>query len=255
MQLPSILFAAFPVISTFLGGYIVLRWKRDLHPWLSLSGGLLLGVAFLDLLPEAMDRGRDAGYEHMPILAATLGAIIFFHILDKVFSVHEHHEHPGDLQEHCDNERHTKTKAWVRASGMVLHSVCDGLAIGGGFAVNYQLGLLIATAVVVHDFSDGMSTVTILKSALGNNKNRSVTFMLALDAIAPFVGALIGSALAPDQAIIAFMLASFSGFFIFLALSELLPQAHAGNLSRRMGVFLTILGIAAVVFIQSVVKI
>jgi len=255
MQLPPLAFAAFPVISTFLGGYIVLRWKRDLHPWLSLSGGILLGVAFLDLLPEAMDRGREAGVEYVPILAATLCAVIAFHILDKIFAVHEHHEHAhGEPEEPCDNERHRKTKAWVRASGMVLHSACDGLAIGGGFAINYQLGFIIALAVVMHDFSDGMSTVTILKSALGH-KDKSVIYMLILDALAPFAGSLVGMSLAPNPVIISLMLASFAGFFIFLSLSELLPQAHSGNLSRRMGVALTIIGILAVVFITQVVSV
>ena len=252
-MLPPILFAALPVVSTFLGGYVVFRWKRDLHPWLSLSGGLLLGVAFLDLLPEAFEHGLEAKLSPMLISSGALVAILLFHILDKAFAVHEHHEHPGAADEHCDNERHKKTKAWVRASGMVLHSFFDGLAIGGGFAANYSLGLLIATAVVMHDFSDGMSMVTILKQALGGK--RSVLLMLGLGAIAPFVGALAGLAIAPDPATIAVMLSSFAGFFIFLALSELLPQAHAGSLSRRRGVALTILGILAVVFIRSVVKI
>lgn len=249
MQLPAIVFAALPVISTFLGGYVVLRWKRDLHPWLSLSGGILLGVAFLDLLPEALERGNDVGLETTSILSAILIAIVGFHVLDKIFAVHEHHEHAhGEPEEHCDNERHRKTKAWVRAFGMILHSLCDGLAIGGGFAVNYQLGFVIALAVVMHDFSDGMSTVTILKSALGH-KDKSIVPMLILDALAPFTGSLIGMALAPNPAMIALLLAGFAGFFIFLSLSELLPQAHSGNLARHHGVALTIIGILAVVFI------
>ena len=252
-MLPPLLFAAFPVVSTFVGGYVVFKWKRDLHPWLSLSGGLLLGVAFLDLLPEAMERGHDAGFDPMPILAASLAAIILFHILDKVFAVHHHEHASGEPVEPCDNDRHRATKAWVRASGMVLHSVCDGLAIGGGFAANYHLGLLIALAVVMHDFSDGMSTVTVLKSAIGGR--RSVLAMLGLDAIAPFIGALIGMAIAPNQTVISLMLAAFAGFFIFLALSELLPQAHSGKLARAHGVALTILGILAVVFIQSFAKV
>ncbi len=231
---------------------MVLKWKRDLHPLLSLSGGLLLGVAFLDLLPEALTRGIAERLEISTVLGATLLAIVGFHILDKVFAVHAHHDHAhGEPGEHCENERHGKTPAYARATGMIIHSFFDGLAIGGGFAVDPKLGLLVTLAVVMHDFSDGMSTVTILKNALGH-ESKALFPMLALDAIAPFIGAIVGSALAPNASVIAIMLAVFSGFFIFLSLSELLPQAHAGKLSRKMGVFLTILGIVIVFIFRSI---
>lgn len=250
----SILFlslAAVPILSTFIGGYVVYRWKRDLHPWLSLSGGMLLGVAFLDLLPEAIEHGVSIGLSAQTVLTGTLLAILAFHLLDKIFAVHAHHEHArGEPIEPCDNERH-RTKGWVRASGMILHSFFDGLAIGGGFTIDPKLGALIALAVVMHDFSDGMSTVTILKNGLGV-KNRAILSMLVLDAVAPFIGSLVGMKLAPQQSIIAIMLSVFAGFFIFLALSELLPQAHAGKLSRKLGIFLTTIGIASVAVLRSI---
>ena len=88
--------AILPVFSTFIGGYVVYRWKHDLHPWLSLSGGVLLGVAFLDLLPEALEYGERAGVEYQSVLAVTLGSIIFLHIIDTLFRFHGHHEHTHD---------------------------------------------------------------------------------------------------------------------------------------------------------------
>ncbi|MFA5936025.1 MAG: ZIP family metal transporter [Patescibacteria group bacterium] len=241
---PIIAYALLPLISTFLGGYVVLRWKRDLHPWLSLSGGILLGVAFLDLLPEAFEQGAENGVNAMVIGAGALGAILFFHILDKLLGAH-HHEHASPTpDEHCANERHHTTHAWIRAAGLVLHSLMDGLAIGGGFAADPSLGLLITLAVVMHDFSDGMSTVTILKNALGP-KHRGVLYTLLLDALAPFIGVLIGLKLGISAGMIAVMLAIFSGFFISISLSELLPQAHADK-THRAGLALTVLGIAFV---------
>ncbi len=244
-------FAALPILSTFIGGAVVLRWKRDLHPWLSLSGGILLGVAFLDLLPEAIEHGTKSGLAVQTVLTGALLAILAFHLLDAIFAVHAHHDHAsGEPVEPCGNEHH-RTKGWIRASGMILHSFFDGLAIGGGFAIDPKLGLLITLAVVMHDFSDGMSTVTILKHALGD-AHRSILPMLVLDALAPFIGSLVGMALAPQQGMIALMLSVFSGFFIFLALSELLPQAHAGKHSRKFGIFLTVFGIAMVAVFRSI---
>lgn len=255
MTYETIGFAALPILSTFLGGFVVLRWKRDLHPLLSLSGGLLLGVAFLDLLPEALTRGIAEHIEITTVLAAALIAIVGFHILDKIFSVHAHHEHAhGEPEEPCENEHHRKLPAIARASGMIIHSFFDGLAIGGGFAVDPTLGLLVTLAVILHDFADGMSTVTILKNALGH-QSKALWPMLIVNAFSPFIGAIVGSALAPRAGIIAIMLAVFAGFFIFLSLSELLPQAHAGKLSRKMGIFLTLLGIAIVAAFRSIANV
>jgi len=251
MSILPIALSALPVVTTFLGGYVVYRWKKDLHPWLSLSGGILLGVAFLDLLPEGLDRGLSAGLSHVGMLSATLIAILAFHLLDKGFAFHSHHEHVhGEPSEPCDNTHHKTAATWIRASGLVFHSVLDGVAIGGGFAVDFHLGLLVTLAVITHDFSDGMSTVTILKQGLGH-KHRSIIPFLVLDAIAPFIGAVIGMALAPTDRAISYMLCAFAGFFIFLSLSELLPQAHAGEKPRRFGLVLTVLGILAVLFIRS----
>ncbi len=251
MSIPLLAFALLPVASTMLGGYAVYAWKKDLHPWLSLSGGLLLGVAFLDLLPEAIDRGTEDGLGVKLILGMTLVAILLFHLLDKALSFHAHHAHPHDEHpEACENDKHIRTKAWIRGFSMCFHSLLDGVAIGSGFAADYRLGLIVTLAVITHDFSDGMSTVTVLKHGLGHG-HRGIFPVLILDALAPLVGALIGGWLALNSGTIALMLALFSGFFIFLSLSELLPQAHAGNMPRKYGLSLTALGILVVLFIQS----
>lgn len=251
MSILPVAFSALPVVSTFLGGYVVYRWKKDLHPWLSLSGGILLGVAFLDLLPEGIELGLEAGLSLIGLFSATLIAILIFHLLDKGFAFHSHHEHVhGEPSEPCDNTHHKKTATWLRASGFIFHGFLDGIAIGGGFAVDFNLGLLVTLAVITHDFSDGMSTVTVLKQGLGHTHKGILPF-LALASIAPFFGAFIGTTLAPTPGVISYMLCAFAGFFIFLSLSELLPQAHAGEKPRRFGLVLTVLGILAVLFIRS----
>lgn len=255
MNATILLFAALPVLSTFLGGLTVYYWKKDLHPWLSLSGGLLLGVAFLDLLPESLEAAQAAHLETGTIFGATLVAILIFHLIDKGFAFHSHHEHAhNEPSEHCENTHHRSAATWLRASGMVLHSILDGIAIGGGFSVDTQLGILVTLAVITHDFSDGMSTVTILKHGLGHTHRGIIPFLL-MDAIAPFIGAFIGTTLAPSQSAIAILLSLFAGFFIFLSLSELLPQAHAGEKPHRFGLLLTCLGVLAVIFIRSFAEI
>lgn len=234
---------------------MVYRWKHDLHPWLSLSGGVVLGVALLDLLPEAFAQGALGGMPAVALTGTMLGVILLFHVLDKLLSFHAHHEHvDGEPAEPCDNQGHQNTHAYLRAGSMIFHSLLDGVAIGGGLAIDLRLGLLITLAVVLHDFSDGMSTVTVLKHGLGN-RHRAILPFLIVDSLAPFIGANVGSLIKPETWMISLMLAAFAGFFLFLSLSDLLPQAHSGRQSHGRGLLLTMLGVAIVAFIRRFVNV
>ncbi len=240
------------MLSVLTGGLVVYKWKKDLHPLLSLSGGILLGVAFLDLLPEAIEHGLEHGLPLTIPFAVTLGAIILFHILDKTFSFHAHHQHTdthAHPEETCHNVTHTHTRTYIRAGSIILHSFLDGIAIGASFAADARLGILVLLAVALHSFADGMSTVTFLKLGLGD-KHARILPVLGIGALAPFIGSFIGFRLGLDTNTIALLLSAFAGFFIFLSLSELLPQAHSGRMSKTSGVALTILGIALVAFIS-----
>lgn len=251
VSLAPLLLSALPILSTLVGGLVVYKWKKDLHPWLSLSGGILLGVAFLDLLPEALEHGGEHGLSVSTVTGTALVAIVFFHLVDKVLSFHAHHYHPDAAPtEACVNDAHRAhgTRAYVRASSMVLHSMLDGIAIGAGFAANAELGLLVTLAVILHAFSDGMSTVTLLISGLGHGHRATLPFLF-LNALAPFIGSLIGGWLALSGSLIALLLALLAGFFIFLALSDLLPQAHSGQMRPAVGISLTLAGIVFVMFI------
>jgi ZIP family zinc transporter len=44
------------LVSTLLGGMFALRFKDKLHLILGFSAGVIIGVAFFDLLPEAINR-------------------------------------------------------------------------------------------------------------------------------------------------------------------------------------------------------
>ncbi len=254
ISLTPILLSALPMLSVLAGGMVVYKWKKDLHPLLSLSGGILLGVAFLDLLPEAIEHSLEEGGSLTTPFAVTLGAIILFHILDKAFSFHAHHQHADEEahahpEEHCHNDTHTYTRTYIRAGSIILHSFLDGIAIGASFAADERLGMLVLLAVVLHSFADGMSTVTFLKLGLGH-KHKSTLPILGLGALAPFIGSFVGFRLGLDTHAIVLLLAAFAGFFIFLSLSELLPQAHSGRMSKTSGVALTLIGIALVAFIS-----
>ena len=243
----TILFTFFPLLAAFLGGYIVYRWKKDLHPWVSFSGGLLLGIALLDLFPEAIELARESGHEPVLVGWIAISAILFFHIVDRVFGVHAHHEqiHEHEHESPCENHAHQNTKLWVRSSGMILHRLFDGIAIGGGFLVDPSVGMFIAGAMTIHGFADGMSIVAVLKEVL-RSRTRFLLGLLALAVVAPLLGSLLVLWLPVSSFFLTVVLSWLAGFFLFLTLAELLPEAHASSHGRWTGLFLTVLGVVLV---------
>ncbi|MDD1776144.1 MAG: ZIP family metal transporter, partial [Candidatus Methanomethylicus sp.] len=112
-------------------------------------------------------------------------------------------------------------------SELSVHSFIDGLAIGFGLQVDIHAGFIIALAVICHDFTDGLSTVTLMLNS-GNSLRNSLR-MLLLDAIAPVLGALLTYFLQLPTYYLALILPFFAGGFLYLGASDLLPHAHEEN--------------------------
>ncbi len=242
MTLSPLLAVLLPIFATLAGGLLVLKSKRSLVPFLSLSGGVILGLAFLDLLPEAFRSTTESGIDPLWIGAAALASILFFHLLDKIFDFHGHEGH-----EHAHIHKHIGT--WTRVSGMGFHAFLDGLAVGGGFAAGNRLGLLVTAALMLHKLTDGMSTVTVMR--MRHDKNGPAVFGLLFIIILPIIGFFLGHALVPTPKSLAIFLAALAGLFINLALSELLPEAHEQKTSYA-GLALTTFGILIMLFVNIV---
>ncbi|MDE2462518.1 MAG: ZIP family metal transporter, partial [Alphaproteobacteria bacterium] len=109
---------------------------------------------------------------------------------------------------------------------LVTHSACDGLAIGFAFQVSSAIGLVVAAAVIAHDFSDGINTANII---LRNGGSRTqATYWVLADAVAPVAGIALTLLFRLPEAAFALVLSLFSGFFLYLGASDLIPESfHA----------------------------
>src|SRR5215211_1819750 len=111
----------------------------------------------------------------------------------------------------------------VGAGGFVVHSFFDGLAIGLGFQISAGVGVIVAVAVIGHDFSDGLNTVSYM--AAHHQPARRSLWMLIADALTPLVGALTATLAPVPEAVFPLAIGLFSGLFIFAAANRLLPRA------------------------------
>lgn len=228
-------------IATFCGGLFALKFKDKLHLILGFSAGAVIGVAFFDLLPEAIELGSS----HFEISTMTslvaLGFIIFM-ILDRFVLFHSHHndEHNHEAIPHDHSYR-----GKLGASSFSIHSFLDGVAIGLAFQVSTAVGAIVATAVLVHDFSDGINTVNLILKNKGDKKQAFK--WLCADAIAPVIGVLSTMFFTLPNQSLGIILALFCGFFIYIGASDLLPESHHHH-PTVWTTFMTIAGISALYF-------
>jgi len=191
-------------LATLAGGFVALKWSRQLHLMLGFSAGAVLAVAFFDLLPEALRISRAPVGD--ALVVAALG-FFFYVVFDRLL--------PGHGT--------SPARGWAGGATLSAHSVMDGLAIGFAFQAGVGVGSVVAIAVLAHDWADGMNTVNLV---LRHTRSRAQSIgWLAIDAVAPLAGA--GASLyvrLPEQRL-ALALAVFAGFFLCIGACDLLPES------------------------------
>jgi ZIP family zinc transporter len=218
-------------VMTLAGGLFAFRYQRYLNAIMAYSAGLLIGVVFLDLIPEIVELAEGIDIEMRALMVTLIGGFLAIFLLEKLTIIHSEKTHgePG----------HHHAVGVAGAVGLSFHSFLDGLAIGVGFQAGKEVGFVVLFAVLAHDFADGLNTVTFML-ATRNSKWRTGA-LLAVDALAPVAGALVANVLYIEPRFLAFQLAFFAGFLLYLGASDLLPQVHA---KPRFGLmFATIAGL------------
>src|SRR5438128_1770068 len=212
----SALYALAAFAMTLAGGAFAFRYQRYLLYIMAFSSGLLIGVAFLDLIPEVSALAQLNAIDIRGLMLTVIAGFLAIFLLEKMTIIHgeKQHDAPG----------HTHNVGLVGAIGLSFHSFLDGLAIGVGFKAGTQVGLVVLLAVVAHDFADGLNTVTFMLASR-NNRSRTIALLL-IDAAAPVLGALVADVLRIAPHVVAFQLSFFGGFLLYLGASDLLPQVH-----------------------------
>lgn len=222
--------------ATFLGGLFAIKFKDKLHLILGFSAGAVIGVAFFDLLPEALNLAAGSFSLNQIATFIALGFISYL-ILDRAVSIHFCPE--GD----CGNPTH---RGQLGAGTLSAHSFLDGIAIGLAFQVSPIVGAIVTVAVLTHDFSDGINTVSFILKNKGSKKQ--ALRWLSFDAVAPLLGVLVTLFFSLPGQILGLVLAVFCGFFLYIGASDLLPESHHSHPTRWTTV-MTVLGVAVMYFV------
>jgi zinc and cadmium transporter len=193
---------------------------------LSFAAGVLLATAFLDLLPEAIERGHGDGN----IFLAALAAMIVFFFLERV--LHGFHEH---------EEMHTKPSRYLVLLGDGLHNFIDGVVIAASFAASPELGIATTVAVTVHEVPKEIADFSILMS--GGFDFRTALLLNFATGLMALLGPVVFFAL--EGAVthhLAWFMTGAAGMFIYVAGTDLIPQLHHHREGPGAMVYLPFLG-------------
>lgn len=228
-------------VSTFLGGLFSLKYKDKLNLILGLTAGVILGVIAFDIFPEIISMTGKLGVSSTSPMIALVCGFLIFHVAEKFFVIHNHeeqyapHTHPiiGKFQ----------------ALALSGHSFFDGVGIGLAFQISGVTGILVAIAVISHDFADGLNTVSLMLRH--QNTTKQALKFLFVDAIAPVLGGISTIFFTLSEKTLLIYLGFFAGFLLYIGVSDILPEAHSKNSSMKT-VLMTVIGVVFIFLVSRV---
>jgi zinc and cadmium transporter len=224
-------------LSVALAALVSLTAKPQwVSPLVSVAIGALLGAAFLEVLPHAMEGGDFKG-----VAATVLAGILVFFVLEKLVLWRHCHldqceAHDPAAESHEHGQGHSHAHAHVRVhdggrSGLLIligdsfHNFVDGVLIAAAFMEDPALGIVTATAVIAHEIPQEVGDFLILLHS-GYSKAKAFAWNLASSA-AMVVGALIAYfGLQMAEGAIDTLLALAAASMIYVAVADLIPGLH-----------------------------
>lgn len=219
--LTYILFATFiGSVGALIGGLILLAREKFAvgisHFLASFAAGILLGAAFFELLPEAVHEGEEVGIDIFPWALA--GIVIFF-LIERTIHWFHHHE---NIHEH---DRESKSTLPLIIISDTMHNFIDGVVIAATFMASPSLGIATTLAVFAHEVPQEIGDFGLmLHKGLARKKIIIVNIISAAVSVIGALGTyMLGNIL---EGFLPALLALTAGFFIYISLSDLMPEIH-----------------------------
>lgn len=172
------------------------------------ASGSMIGAAFFDLIPEALEAGAN-------VWVYIVTGIMFFFVMEKF--LYWRHCHDENCQVH--------SFAYLNLFGDGVHNFVDGALIAGSFLISAPLGFTTTLAVVFHEIPQELGDYGVLVYG-GFARKKALTYNF-LSATTAIVGALSAYALSSlVQNLPALLVPFAAGGFIYVAATDLMPELH-----------------------------
>jgi zinc and cadmium transporter len=214
----------------------------------SLSVGIMLSTSLLHALPEAFESKADP----RSLFATLLAGLLCFFMLEKFAILRHSHHHEGDGHHHAHGHdaREAGKAGWMILIGDGMHNFTDGILIAAAFLANPQLGLVTGLAIIAHEIPQEIGDFIVLLNA-GFTRTRAYVFNLLCSLMAVAGGLLGYYTLDRASGLIPYVLVFAASGFIYIAVSDLMPQMQRRATVRESipQVLLIGLGVVIVLFL------
>lgn len=294
--LNAVLLSLIAGTATGLGGFYTFFVRRPnyntLGALLGFSGGVMLVVAFINLLPEAL-------LVLAPFSSPSLLLALFFgvgvaamllvdlripHIElatggckddirrqpEEKPSVDEcrgrgvrgrrrRHWHGGHEYALSVERRDTVYRlSWLMVIGIAIHNLPEGLVVGTSYIYQPHFGIYVALAIMIHNVPEGVAVATSLLAS-GNRSKARIVLLTLLSGMTEPVGAIIGAAAIISFSqlwgviITGFSLAFAAGVMVYVTTDELIPAAHIECTKKHVVGIGLMIGIVFILFLAGII--
>lgn len=183
------------------------------------AAGALLSAAFLDFLHDGVEH-----YNPLTVLVAALIGVIFFFLLEGWLHWFHHHSHEPFEAKNA-HQGTSEPITLLAISGNWLHNFIDGAAIAAAFLIGNGAGVITTIAVAMHEIPR-----EIADSGYLLKKGMKRTHVIAVHGVAILVTAigtiLFYTSAQHSKTLLAWLLGSTAGFFIYIAASDIIPSIN-----------------------------
>jgi zinc and cadmium transporter len=247
------------LLATTIGGVVSLSaaavfsftlLSKVVERMVSLSVGIMLSTSLLHALPEAFESRADPRTLFATLLAGLLG----FFMLEKLAILRHSHHHEGDghHHHHGHDKREAGKAGWMILVGDGMHNFTDGILIAAAFLADPGLGLVTGLAIIAHEIPQEIGDFIVLLNA-GFSRTRAYVYNLLCSLMA-IAGGLLGYyTLDKASSLIPYVLVFASSGFIYIAVSDLMPQMQRRATMRETvpQVVLIAAGVCIVLFLTA----
>lgn len=223
------------LLASMLGGWLpsfVRLTHTGMQVIMSLVAGLMLGVALLHLLPEALYRLPSV----QSAVGWTLTGLLVTFLLIRTFDFHQHGAVHDDTHEHEDSHAPLPGHelSWVGLTiGLSIHTFIDGIALGAAVRAepigHLTVSFAIFLAILLHKPLDALS-ITSLMAARGWTVKKQLIVNTSFALMCPLGALSVWFSLAHfvqlQDILLGGALAFSAGVFLCISLGDLLPEVH-----------------------------
>ncbi len=227
-----LLFGLLAAGANVIGGLVLVKsgahhlGERFLKYLVALGAGFMLAAIFIEIVPETVGIWTE-NLQGAPAARSVVGAMTLLlagYLLIQLF------EHTIAPHFHFGAETHTETMlrpsaAYTAVVGLWIHTFFDGVSIASAFLVNFNVGLLVFVAILLHKMPEGFTVASIvLASGRSTTKALAATAAIGAATLAGVVGvALLSTRM---SSAVAYALPFSAGVTLYVAASDLIPEVN-----------------------------